>query len=655
LGEEGAAAFHEEAWPVLREMRGAHRAFRPFYPNFPRQVITASDAELYLNALRHYWSAALKDAGVVAETWVPKTRKKDRPPLEEEVRYDIVDLGTEDDFGGILTALLSAKTSISESDKEIVAWFFETFRDDALDLVPASIPMKEQLALAAGLALRHTASAHRLSKLVRTPTDVLRIATALAGGDVSLAANTAFRKFARKTRRFLLGLLEGCAATPEGAVREEFARHPGKWVRLGEVLHPGEFARLFPKALAAFAALRRGERVETFNSRVEASLSGRRFGEAVGLLAGRPGDFARRLDHVFRGGESVSAAEAAAERFLAVADRVSTPVLLQVYNHFRRRNALDFRPVFPKGRLARMRVLPDERPALPDGFCAGFAGHVWCKLVERFGRLPPMGTVYIDPRLRDFPVPFSQRSAAKSLRTLPRGSKLPLDGGFDTVRFFVWWKNGRDRTDLDLSAAILDESWRSVCDIAYYNLRDFGGHHSGDITDAPHGAAEFIDVSLSRVLQRGGRYIAMCINSYTTQPLCDLPECFAGWMGRRGPDSGEVFEAKTVRDRVDLASDTTCSVPLIIDCRGRRVIWCDIALKSRPHFPNNVAANKRSLSLVCRALATMRKADLHDLFSMHVAGRGGTLVDRPDDAETVFALDRGVTPFDIDAIASEYL
>jgi hypothetical protein len=147
----------------------------------------------------------------------------------------------------------------------------------------------------------------------------------------------------------------------------------------------------------------------------------------------------------------------------------------------------------------------------------------------------------------------------------------------------------------------------------------------------------------------------MCVHSYTTQPLCDLPECFAGWMGRASPNSGEVFEARTVRNRIDLAANTTCSLPLVIDCVDRRVVWCDIALRSRPNFPNDAAANKRNIGLVCRAPAVMRGPDLHDLFSMHVAGRGGRPVERPESAEHVFSVDRGVTPFDIDVIVSEYL
>ena len=73
-------------------------------------------------------------------------------------------------------------------------------------------------------------------------------------------------------------------------------------------------------------------------------------------------------------------------------------------------------------------------------------------LVKRFASLPPLGRCFVDPALRDYIVPLAQRAASKSLRTLVRGSRLPLpDTRF--IRLFLWWKNGRARTDIDLSAA----------------------------------------------------------------------------------------------------------------------------------------------------------------------------------------------------------
>ena len=173
------------------------------------------------------------------------------------------------------------------------------------------------------------------------------------------------------------------------------------------------------------------------------------------------------------------------------------------------------------------------------------------------------------------------RSASKSLRTVARGSRLDLPEG-DTIRFFLWWKNGEHRTDIDLSAVLFAGDWTRVGHLAYFNLREpaYGCYHSGDVVDAPEGACEFIDLDVKAMLAGGVRYVAMCLNSFTRQPYCDLPECFAGWMAREKPQSGEVFEARTVQDKIDLASDTTVSIPVIIDLEERQVVWADVALRS---------------------------------------------------------------------------
>ena len=37
-------------------MVGANVEYRPMYPNFPKQVVEASDCELLVYALTHYWT-----------------------------------------------------------------------------------------------------------------------------------------------------------------------------------------------------------------------------------------------------------------------------------------------------------------------------------------------------------------------------------------------------------------------------------------------------------------------------------------------------------------------------------------------------------------------------------------------------------------------
>jgi hypothetical protein len=192
--------------------------------------------------------------------------------------------------------------------------------------------------------------------------------------------------------------------------------------------------------------------------------------------------------------------------------------------------------------------------------------------------------------------------------------------------------------------------------VAFYNLRDWGAYHSGDIVDAPKGAAEFIDLDLNLLQARGVRFVVMCVSSYSGQSYCDLPECFAGWMSRADLNSGEPFEARTVEDRVDLAADTRFSLPLVLDLQRREVLWTDIALRDNPRFNNSVHDNLAGVSLMLRAMHQMVKPDLHSLFELHARARG-RLVEYPHEAEMRFGIDRRamVTPLDGDRIRAEFL
>ena len=51
-----------------------------------------------------------------------------------------------------------------------------------------------------------------------------------------------FKKFTRKERKYILGLLEQTNCDPK-----EMALKDQRWVRLGEILHPTEYKNQFPK------------------------------------------------------------------------------------------------------------------------------------------------------------------------------------------------------------------------------------------------------------------------------------------------------------------------------------------------------------------------------------------------------------------------
>jgi hypothetical protein len=84
------------------------------------------------------------------------------------------------------------------------------------------------------------------------------------------------------------------------------------------------------------------------------------------------------------------------------------------------------------------------------------------------------------------------------------------------------------------------------------------------------------------------------------------------------------------------------------------VTWADIALVSNPRFANNVHNNLSGVSLMIRAITQLRKTDLHTLFGLHIRARGEQVLNA-ESAQSVFAVDSGITPFDLDRIAAEYM
>jgi hypothetical protein len=648
LSSTEAVLFYEEVITSLKDLRGV-QDYKPMYPNFPQQVMEASKAELYINAHLHYLTAWVSD--VVGDEgrsliWLPSYDGENREPLKDTVKLTVIDLGPEEELHHIFSGLISSKTSISEIDKAELKWYAENYKL----ALPDVIPNKEILAFVGGLIPEDP----DLKKHVKTATDVLRLAVSMSGGDISLAESTKFRGFSRRERKALLGLLESC-----GNIAEDMLRWKKRWIRLGERLHPGEYRRLYPKSAEAFDILRNDVPFHTFNSAVETAIRRRDITEAVDLLRNRAGEFARRLDHLLR---LQPDPELVAE-FGEIAHGISTPVLLQMATHFKHRNdAQDLRIFFPKGSLSKVKAIDYNLPNIPRSWCDSLVKICEGVLADRFSKLPPLGRVYIDERLKEYLVPFSQRSASRSLRTLVRGSKIEFPVEADTIRFFLWWKEGEvdgkrtGRVDIDLSAVMYDADWMYKEHISYTNLRssNYQACHSGDVTSAPNGACEFIDIDIPSVLAYGGRYVVMSINSYTRQKFIHLPECRAGWMMRQYPQSGEVFEPMTVQDKLDVTSDTTICIPVVLDLRERKVVWADIGLKHNPSYVNNIQGNFSQMTLLGKSLTEIIKPNLYSLFLIHADARG-SLVDNEADAETIFSVERGITPFDIETIVSEYL
>lgn len=651
LTKEELFEFYKELVSELKKNIGADVQYNPMYPNFPESVMEENEMQLYMNAIIHYWSYG---------TILPCEEKNERLPLFDETKVKVIDSGEWEDLYEIFDNLCRSKTSISQTDKEDLEWIMKNSNVK----FPDEIPLKENVALIGKIYVESNplATADKLQKLFKTATDVLRLITAMSDGDISLATNTKYRSFKRKERRLLLELLDNC-----GNIQEDMLRYKNRWIRVGERLHPGEYKTgRYDNARLAFDKLRNNEKIQTFNSKVDHNMKDKNFEKAILLLQKRPGELARRLDYLLR---TVDKKNNVINTFKDVANKVSTPVLLQIKEHFKnRQEELSTRVFFPKGCLARSYAIENKLPDIDKKYCDAIVKICENALVEIYKSKDFMGNVYLSEEYKNYIVPFSQRSASKSLRTIVRGSRIKLKESAKAMRAFIWWTNtgngNSGRVDIDLSATIFDENWNYINHVSYTRLRDkeMNVYHSGDITNGGDvngiGVSEFLDVDIESVADVGGRYIAYQVYSYSEQTFGNLPHAMFGWMGREDVKSGEIYEPKTVEQKMDLTSQSMVCIPVIFDCVEREFIWCDMNVSLDGCYyhrgGNNVESNLMGVAATCYSVVNMKKPNLYDLIDLHIRARG-LRVENKEEADIVFDINDGITPFDTEVFMGEYI
>lgn len=642
-GKDELKKFYTELIPELKALVGADVTYRPMYPNFPEQVAEASDVELFINAIVHYFTLG---------QLMPEYEKNERLPLIDVNKMTVLSIGNSEDLMKILTNLASSKTSISQQDKEDIITIIKATPDYAKYL-PDTIPLKENVALIGKLIIEEAPikSAAPIKKYFKTTTDVLRLVTAMSDGDISLAAKTKYRSLKRCERRIILDLLANC-----GNITEDLYRYQYEWIRVAEILHPFEYKyKKYNGVNKAFNTLRNEKKPLMFGGQVQAAILKKDMRTAATLLKERPGEFARQLDKVLRDSDN---ANYILNCFKDIATSISTPVLLQVRQHFIGRMAEQRTPVrvfFPKGNLARAMSIKNELPAIDATICKNVARICRDALIEQYKEKDFLGNVFVDEDFKHYLVPFSQRSASKAVKTIVRGSKVPVKEDASAVRAFIWWTNmddskaddyyGNGRVDIDLSAAIFDENWNYLEHVSYTHLRSakYKAYHSGDITNGGsvkgNGVAEFLDVDIDSVGKRG-RYVVYQVYNYTSQKFCDLTNCRFGWMEREDVNSGEIFEPTTVAMKMDLTAESTVAIPVIFDCVERKFIWCDLnlAMPCSNRGGNNIESNISGVIATCFAMANMNKANLYDLILLNAKARGNIVTDR-NEADIIFSND----------------
>jgi len=604
--EPGAATdLAVEVVGAVRELVGDHVRHNAYFRDFPKGV--PDTVEFWVRCLREAVVAgnptdqellALLDQRLVGLLDLPRYGRYQHTYAELLAAHDeliasvkdrmtVVGLGgtLEEETRDLYRSLAESTTPLSEADLSLLADLANVCASVEL----AAVPVRENRAVLNAVRL----VAGRPLVAVDTVVDVLRTACQASGGDVTLVEPTRFRSFTRRERRVLLAALDRVVAGNEGKLGDvtRFAR---RFKRLGEYLHPHEY-RQFPNAGDVFAVARGEKTARSLAGRAEMAFAAGDIAGAAAVLASAPGMLLRSLDRLLRQAGDDEAAQAVLDMAGKVLGSVSGRVLCSVCEHLANRAEPDAARMFVN-RGRRAWLAKDTRPPLPPEIITRACALIDAELTRR---LPHYEHVVVDPAVLGVALPLSGKATEDGFAVLPRGSRSRVEG--EVLRLFTYWRQTERRTDFDLSMLLLDNDFRYAGHVSWTQYHDSGAVYSGDVTDAPNGATEFIDLPLDSV---DAAYVVPQVNIYSGEGFDEVAESMFGWMTRDRAQAGMPFEARTVRTRSDMRGPGRVALPIVFG-RGQdgtwTATWLHLYLSGTPDF-NQVESNRASTATLAQGL-----------------------------------------------------
>lgn len=511
-------------------------------------------------------------------------------------RITVLHLGDSlaDEVAGLYATLAGSTVPLGEADAALLAGLAA----DTTLPVPDTIPMRESRAIINAARLCDGLPLVAVDRV----TDVLRIAVALSGGDLTLSTPTRFARIRRAHRRVLLAALDRLVAADAPGKLAEVPRLAERWKRLGVELRAGDYVTRYPAALTVFAVAR-GE--ISASSPVAAAEYFMRKGSPIGAaeaLSVSPGALVRAADRLLRTAPDAVQSDRLLHYIRAALPHVSGRVLLSLREHMQNRTGVAASRVFV-GRSRRAWATGDTRPPLPADLVADLTAAIDDEVVRR---LPRITRLVVDPAVYDVAIPLSGRAAEAGFAVLPRGSRTRIDPAADTVRLFTYWRQEARSTDFDLSAAMTTAEFIAAGHVSFTSYHDNGLVHSGDIVTAPTGATEFIDVHLPDV-PRHVSVIMPQVYVYGGEDFAEAAESMFGWMVRDRAREGMPFEPRTVATRSDMRGAGRVAMPmaLVRDGDGWSAVWMHLYLRGQARF-NTVEVHRASAGVLARGIVDRR-------------------------------------------------
>lgn len=584
-------------------------------------------------------------------------------------------LFTIEDMKHVFASLLASTTPLDGTQKDSLEQLLREFSlpEDA------NITMKETAMLVIKLLVEQD-KADEASKLLKTPTDVLRYLWYEKTGYVQIIEPKTLVAHARKLYFHMWGPLDRGAdaakdmkkklmlkydrkaclrvalwlnAIPMTARQAAENMNPkrGMWVRMIRALRLGEYSRKNGfDHLAEILDVFYKQDYSTWQGRVDKARSENDADMTLALLKERPGLFARCLfASILRfGSDKVLAA------FEEIADKMPTRLLLSLGNaaesYFDPKEVRLARPITG----VTHQIEPNKLLALYDdearkAMTEAVNDLYKASMARRFAvQQTEAKTIFIDPALYNIPVSVGDRSATiQDASCALMGTRFPVEG--DAVRLFLQWGKGlhAQHLDMDLSARVTLPNGQ-IAECAYYNLTCVGAKHSGDIRSIPEmvGTAEYIELSLPELEAAGAVYVAFTCNAYSTGALS--PNLVVGWMDSANPmkiseEKGVAYDPSCVQHMVRI-SEGNLSKGLVfgvLDVAKREIIWLEMPFTAQTMR----GADGASIEALLHKLEA--KLSIGQLLDMKVKAQNLTLVEYAEDADEAYTYEWALNPAEV--------
>lgn len=629
---------------IAKRLLGDHVEHEPFYPNFPQQVIDADDFALFVNSITHYFSGG---------HWRPPYEKEKRTKLEDKNTNKKLSVVGINDLKEFYYKILSSKESIPST--------LDAFVDYAIDncwtvSFKEEIPFKETLSRIAAAQVK---KGELITGLVKTTTDILRVMANLSGYK-SLKEKIRFKSLKRKFRRIIVAALEPVINI------SDVKAYKGLWILAFHSLHVGEFGG----EVARIAKLFRNEsNVVTFETEVCEAVKAHQVVVAAEKLCLKPSVFARSLDKLVRDADSQKDIGAILDIFFKVVSKVSSKILIQLFGHFKGRDyKTGYKRIIQTAGSKSVSIIAPPLPPMSMGpkvesdIVERIMDIITSEIKNQFSlkkNIKSGSKVFISPDVESILLPTQMASISSTKKSIARGSQVPFkydetDDGKGILRLFVYWIG----LDVDLSAMMINSDFSESKGVSYTTLKlSDVVVHSGDITYAPDGASEFIDINIKKLIDMGYQYILLDVRSFSQVPFNKLKECFTGFMLRDELGSGEVFEAKTVKMKIDLILESIMTSPCLFDIINSTIVWIDSNLHSLKGC-NSLDGNSTAPMELAKYHLKMKdlKMTMKEFISLHVEANQALLVEEESEADFIVGLGRGdLDVYDFTEINSHWI